>query len=593
MSNRALSCRCLVGLVALACGSPSDEAGRGDDPANGDSGNDGRSGSDGRADGVPTGASAENGEGGPPVRSLAEAGAGSESVGIDGDLGASATSDPLVVTTASGALRGVASGSIEQFLGIPYAAPPVGALRFAPPAPHEPWADVRDATTAGALCLQPVAGDAVVSEDCLSLNVYRPAQREPAEALPVMVWIHGGSFVSGAGSIYDPRRLVEANDIIVVTLNYRLGALGFLAHPALTAESSEGLSGDYGLMDQQAALRWVRDNVATFGGDPERVTIQGQSAGGASVCAQLASPPAAGLFARAVIQSASCASVPLAAAEAQGTSLAPALGCTDAASAAACLRALPAEQLAAASAVALFGPVVGGSFLPVAPFGAVLTGAQHRVPVLVGGVSDEMRGFFALEYPLDPANYAARLATYYPGLPVGAIAAEYPLEDYPEAYLALTATLSDSGAYLAGSLGGCVTSLLADTFAASTPTFAYELDDPEFTWAPGAIPIPVPVGASHSSDLAFLFDTPSFVLSVPFEDEQTALAEHMLSAWGAFIQSGDPSTPGTSDWPRYDIAARRMRYLEPGAVGITTDFRERHRCQFWQDLATPPAAPAP
>src|SRR5690606_22015473 len=249
--------------------------------------------------------------------------------------------------------------------GVPYAAPPLGPLRFAPPAAPEPWTEVRDASQVGSICLQPTGAGA---EDCLTLNVYRPAQRDPSAALPVMVWIHGGSFVIGAGSGYDPRRLVEENGIVVVTLNYRLGVLGFMAHPALTAESPEGLSGDYGLMDQQAALRWVRDNIAAFGGDPAQVTIQGQSAGGASVCAQLASPPAAGLFARAVIQSASCASAPLALAEAQGTALASALGCGDAASVAECLRALPANALAAAATGALFGPIVGGEFLPEAPF---------------------------------------------------------------------------------------------------------------------------------------------------------------------------------------------------------------------------------
>lgn len=502
--------------------------------------------------------------------------------------------DPLIVSTARGALRGVASGESEQFHGIPYAAPPVGALRWAPPAPPEPWTDVRDASAAGAICSQLTLAGVVGNEDCLSLAVYRPARREPATPLPVMVWIHGGSFVSGAGSIYDPRRLVESGDIIVVTLNYRLGMLGFLAHPALTAESSDGLSGDYGLLDQQAALRWVRDNIAAFGGDPAQVTIDGQSAGGASVCAQLASPTTAGLFSRAIIQSASCASAPLALAEAQGSSLASALGCSDASGAAECLRGLPAEQLTSAQTAALFGPIAGGELLPEAPAAVVAAGRQAPVPVLIGGVSDEMRGFFALEYPLDPASYAGALAAHFPSFSAAAIAAEYPLADYPEPYLALTAALSDSGAYLAGSLGGCVTSDLADLFSASTTTYAYDLDDPDFTWAPGLIPVPVPRGASHSSDIAFLFETRGVVLSEPFAPEQTALAGEMVSAWSAFIRAGDPndadpSAPSTK-WPRYDAGARQMLHLEPGATAISPNFRESHRCAFWQSLRAMAAA---
>jgi para-nitrobenzyl esterase len=500
-----------------------------------------------------------------------------------------ASVDAPVVQTSSGAVRGVLSGKVEQFLGIPYAAPPTATLRFAPPAPPATWTGVRDASQPGPICVQPGALGIGGKEDCLSVNVYRPVNHDPSVRLPVMVWIHGGSFVIGAGSGYDPHRLVEANDMVVVTLNYRLGMLGFLALPALSSESPEGLSGDYGLMDQQAALRWVRDEIARFGGDPDHVTIAGQSAGGASVCAQLTSPPAAGLFSQAIIQSASCASVRLSAAEAQGTALAGALQCNDASQAASCLRSLPAEQLAAASLTGIFGPVVGGGFLPTAPQQVVAMGAPSHIPVLVGGVSDEMRGFDAAEYPLDPARYPSALAAHFPNIPTDAITALYPLDAYPEAYLALTATLSDSGAYLGGALGGCVTATLADDLSASTRTYAYELDDPNFVWAPGASPVPLPRGASHSSDLAYLFDPIGFVLSVPFDAKQTALADQMVHAWGAFIRGSDPNTATAPEWPPYDSALRRMIHLEPNAVKTVTDFRERHHCDFWQ---APPGQPA-
>lgn len=197
-----------------------------------------------------------------------------------------------LVMTPMGVLRGHERDGVEQFLGIPYAAPPLGALRFAPPAPAPPWIGELDATRPGPVCLQPAAlaatADLTSRENCLTLSIHRPAARASNEALPVLLWLHGGSFHSGAGSLYDPRRLVLAGDVLVVTINYRLGALGFLAHPELSGEAPDGLSGDYGLMDQQAALSWVKDNIAAFGGDRQRVTLQWQSAGGASVCAQLA-----------------------------------------------------------------------------------------------------------------------------------------------------------------------------------------------------------------------------------------------------------------------------------------------------------------
>lgn len=501
-------------------------------------------------------------------------------------------SEPLRVTTQAGVLRGQASAGVEQFLGIPYAAPPLGALRFAPPAPAPRWTGELDATRAGPACLQPLpasAGELTGSEDCLTLNVHRPAARPSDELLPVLLWLHGGSFHTGSGALYEPRRLVLAGDVLVVTINYRLGALGFLAHPELSAEAADRLSGDYGLLDQQAALRWVSDNIAAFGGDPQRVTLQGQSAGGASVCAQLASPEAAGLFTGAIIQSASCASVPLALAEGQGSLIASAAGCGEPGDIAACLRALPAARLVAAGAGAVFGAVVGGALLPRAPAAVVAQGAQLPVPVLVGGLRDEMRGFFAHEYPLSAADYLDRLSTYYPRRAPEQVAERYPLGAYAEPFDALSAALSDGGAYLSGSLGGCVTAALADLLSASTTTYAYELDDPGFIWAANLSLAPLPPGASHSSDLVYLFDGLELLLQAPLGPEQAELAEQMVGAWAAFIRSGAPGSTGSTPWPRYDAAERQMLLLQPGASRITTDFRERHHCDFWQ---TPPATPA-
>src|SRR5690242_9840496 len=251
-----------------------------------------------------------------------------------------------VVRAPDGAVRGVRAAGVHEFLGIPYAAPPVGALRWRPPRPAARWAGVRAATAFAPHCAQPATpfGKASTSEDCLYLNVFAPAGRGAGNR-PVLVWIHGGALVTGESDDYDPSALVRRG-VVVVTLNYRLGVLGFLAHPALAARPG-GPSGDYGLMDQQAALRWVRRNIGAFGGDGRDVMLFGESAGGLSTLAQLASPGAHGLFARALVQSGGYApTLPsLAAAEAAGEGLATTAGCDS--QTAACLRDLPVSTLLA------------------------------------------------------------------------------------------------------------------------------------------------------------------------------------------------------------------------------------------------------
>src|SRR5689334_11757207 len=251
-----------------------------------------------------------------------------------------------VVRVDGGLARGTARAGVNSFLGLPYAAPPTGNLRWRPPQPAAGWSGVRDATTFGPSCPQapsPFAPPGQFSEDCLYLNVYTPAARSSFGGRPVLVWIHGGGLEQDGARDYDPTKLA-ADGIVVVTINYRLGALGFLAHPALAAQPG-GPSGNYGLMDQQAALRWVQRNIAQFGGNPYNVTIAGQSAGGVSVLAQLVSPGARGLFQRAIVQSGAFAltQVPLANAEGFGESFATQAGCPD--QSAACLRSLPVSTL--------------------------------------------------------------------------------------------------------------------------------------------------------------------------------------------------------------------------------------------------------
>ena len=322
------------------------------------------------------------------------------------DAGADASADdagppPAAPTadTALGPLEGLRGPGYQAFLGVPYAKPPVGALRWAPPEPPEAWTEPRSATGRPPRCVQRALGlDLASQEDCLYLNVHTPDPR-PEDA-PVMVWLHGGAFLFGEGLQTDEGTagdlLAATHGVVVVSLNYRLGPYGFLAHPALTAE--RGASGNYGLMDQRLALEWVRDNIAAFGGDPDDVTIFGESAGGLSVCAHLISPESEGLFHRAISQSGLCDSAldDLSDAEAAGERFADALSCADAE----CLRAASVDEITTADGAGSdpFGevgaerawwPIVDGAVLEGDFRTEVERGAFVNVPTVVGWNADE------------------------------------------------------------------------------------------------------------------------------------------------------------------------------------------------------------
>ena len=298
--------------------------------------------------------------------------------------------DAPVAPTQSGPVRGFVNGGVEGFLGIPYAAPPVGDLRWRPPQPVQSWTDVRDAMKFGAYCAaaKSTNGPRSESEDCLFINVWRPAKTARDARLPVYAFIHGGGFINGSSNQADMTDIVEQTGVIGVSFNYRLGPLGFFSHPAITQDS-----GDFGLMDQQAALRWVHDNIAGFGGDPARVTLGGESAGGYSVCAHLTAPGSAGLFSQAMMQSGSCISIPLAAAQKNAAEIAEQVGCKgpDAAS---CLRAVPAGKLIDVPYPGVAAlPTDGTSVLPTAPRKAVAEGNFQRVAIVIGSNRDEGRTF--------------------------------------------------------------------------------------------------------------------------------------------------------------------------------------------------------
>ncbi|GJF15600.1 carboxylic ester hydrolase [Mycolicibacterium cyprinidarum] len=496
-------------------------------------------------------------------------------------------SDPALVQTATGVVRGVVAQDHRFFAGIPYAAPPVGPLRWNPPRPAHKWDGVRDAGHLGPRCIQDLGGDLELGrqtdEDCLTLNVWTPAATpSPARPRPVMVWIHGGSFVNGSGGVYDARRLAARGDIVVVTINYRLGVLGFLAHPAL---GPAGDVGNYGLDDQQAALRWVRHNIAQFGGDPTKVTVAGESAGGMSVCDHLVAPGSQGLFDAAIIQSAPCqAQATLPVAQARSLDYAPEVGCADPKSAAACLRALPVGKLRKPlwyfniGEDRLIGPVTGTTALPVDPVKGFSEGRAARVPVMIGTTRDEFTLFVALEYlragkSYSKSDYPKLLAATF-GDDSAAVAAQYPLSDFDSVPLAYATAVTDG-------VFACVGNRMAEALARDDDAvYSYEFND---RGAPTPDPLhalPFPVGASHSLELRYLFDVGG---APPFDPAQQQLSDQMIDYWSQFVTNGSPRADGQPDWPDVGSADPVMS-LQPDGSRMIADFGQTHHCDFWAGL---------
>ena len=490
-----------------------------------------------------------------------------------------------VVRVDGGLIRGASAAGVSSFKGLPYAAPPTGNLRWRPPQPASSWSGVRDATRFGAGCPQALTGNpflppGTISEDCLNLNVYTPTLRRGSDR-PVLVWIHGGGLVQDGARNYDGTKLA-ADGAVIVTINYRLGALGFLAHPAL---ASHGAAGNYGLMDQQAALRWVQRNIARFGGDPRDVTLAGESAGGLSVLAQMVSPGARGLFQKAIVQSGTFAlnQRPLAAAEASGETFAQSVGCPD--QTAACLRSVPVSKLVDNFGVEIPG-VVDGSVLTQPIDTALARGQFARVPVINGITHDEELLFVAglgltvsqgtniplAGDPTDPANYQANIAEAL-GVTLAraaVIANEYPLSAYPSPVAAFSLLVSDASF--------ACPALQVDrwTAARGAATYAYQFNDDN---APVNI-----VGGSlglstHGTELPYLFDQPNAPFPAMLKPDQQKLAASMRAAWASFAASGNPSTRALS-WPSVGSETRVLSFV-PLQSKVTTDFAAAHHCSFW------------
>jgi para-nitrobenzyl esterase len=495
--------------------------------------------------------------------------------------------DGALVRTEDGLLRGSLGDGVRTFVGVPFAAPPVGQLRWRPPQPVRPWHGVRDATTPGSPCPAlptVVAGDSSkggsTNEDCLYLNVTTPTPLR--HRLPVMLWIHGGGFLNGAGTDYDAAVLAREAGAVVVTINYRLGPFGFLALPGLSAEARDHASGNFGLQDQQAAMAWVRRNIAAFGGDPRKVTIFGESAGGISVCAQLASPLARGLFQRAITQSGPCTarSRTLASAEASGAGLAARLGCADAATQVACMRGKGVAEILAAGGQALgsFGPVVGGALLPRQIPDAIASGRFNHVPVIEGTNHDEYRLFVALFFdlqgnPVTAAQYPALLQAQF-GAAAPAVLARYPLSAFATPSEALATVVTDSRF-------ACPARAADALLSRQVRTFAYEFNDPNAPEFLITDPV-MPLRAFHAAEIPYIFRNAA--VEAVFTPDQLALSRQMIGYWSRFAATGDPNGRHAPHWPRYRTRSDLFQSLAPAATRPIASFAADHNCAFWASL---------
>ena len=501
----------------------------------------------------------------------------------------------------SGTLEGTTLGpsGVRAFLGIPYAAPPVGDLRWREPQPVKPWEGVRKAVEFGPRAMQEfifgdmIFRDAGPSEDCLYLNVWTPA-KSVGEHLPVMVWIYGGGFEAGATS--EPRqdgKDLAKKGVVVVSMNYRLGVFGFFSHPELSAETGHG-SGNYGILDQIAALRWVQRNIAAFGGDPANVTIFGESAGSYSVSVQMATPLAKGLFHKAIGESGSVVGTrrhpshvrTLPEAEKLGVDFAQSIG----AKSLAALRAVPAGALLKASrADAKLGTevVVDGYVLPKAMRSVYEAGEQNRVPLLAGWNADENRVYttFGNQRPT-AASYIKKVRAEFGDLADG-ILKVYPANSDAEAVRSAGDLSGDN--FIISSTWRWIDFQLE---TGGVPVYRYCFDRavpvPKDTVINGAPATSADTGATHASEISYVFGALAAKADTPWEPADWKLSDEMGTYWTNFAKTGNPNGGGLPEWPRYEANGRLVMHLDVALKAAPETHRDRQ--EFWD---SPLPAPKP
>jgi para-nitrobenzyl esterase len=512
------------------------------------------------------------------------------------------------VQTDKGAVQGFVQNGVDVFLGVPYAAPPTGSLRWRPPTAHQTWSSTLKATSYAPICAQITtlgvfAGPANNNEDCLYLNVFTP-NPNPAnnQRLPVIFWIHGGGNVDGETPGYDGTKMAADGHTVVVTVEYRLNLMGWLAHPALDQEGHN--FGNYGILDQQFALKWVKNNIAKFGGDPTNVTVGGQSAGAEDTGIAMLSPLAKGLFSRGLCESfCPSSSFPtLQTAEAAGIAFAKAAGCGSGtgASVAACLRALPAskvEQLAgtaSATSAYVLGPMVDGTVIPTQPLTAYSAGQFNHVPLMNGNVEDEENFSLAIteffespRQPLTAAQYESFVNTAYaaPTYPAGTaqkVLNRYPLSAYASPQLAWDRVGTDSGI--------CPERALDQILAPQIPLYAYEFDDQTapfyFPKMPGFLSL-----AYHTADIQYLFPGWSGGpdgIQHSLNNKQENLSNELVAAWTNFAWTGNPNGQGNTPWPLYPKGKNKAAWFIENLSTLSTltdkQYNALRNCDFWDKI---------
>jgi para-nitrobenzyl esterase len=492
---------------------------------------------------------------------------------------------PEVVTIDDGKLKGYAANGISTFLGIPFAAPPVGDLRWKPPAPTAKWSGIRDAGAFGPSCVQTntfgVMAVRATTEDCLYLNVFAPTA-DRRRLRPVMVWIHGGGLINGRTNDYDPRKLVKDGDVVAVSITYRMNAFGYMAHPALDKEGHP--FGNYGTLDQQAALRWVQQNIRAFGGDPNNVTVFGESAGGIAIMFNLVSPSAKGLFHKAILQSgvSGSAQTPLEAAEKIGTDFATAIGCED--QTAACMRSKSVDEIIAKAGRFLNTAVrsIDGSVLPGQMQALMAEGKFHRVPIMMGNNADEWTWFTSLAEldtgkPMTAEDYPKRLTATFGADRAGKIEAQYLLSGSPSPSEAFSLALTSWGFY-------CPSRRVMRSASKNGATvYAFEFNDRK---APQYFPpVSYPYGATHTLEIQYIFPGYHGAAGVkkPLSADQQRLSDTMVKYWTNFAKTGNPNGKGLPSWPQWTQADEQTQMLD---TRITTgkEFAAGRKCDFWDSL---------